>query len=145
MKRIFLLVFLSASTIYAADISIKPQIDKDQAEIGEVLKYSVEVKGSFKSAPSLIVPEPKGFKILSTQTASNYKISGGEVSSTIVYNLMLAAVSEGMLELNGFKVKTDSEEYDVEPLNIEITGATLKPREDKKHPSPKESKKDIWI
>ncbi|MDP8234396.1 MAG: BatD family protein [Candidatus Saelkia tenebricola] len=140
---LFLIVFVKVSL--SQEITINVSVDKETVSVGDAINYQISVLVESKVSPEIIIPEFKDFKITSRNQMRNYKIQNSKVESSLSYNFLLIPIIEGNLEIEGFKVKFDSKEYEVEGVKIKVEGIKDIPEKNHKQQDDKEEVEKLWI
>lgn len=110
------------SRAQSADINVVSTVSQTTVYTGERISLSVEVSGDFNNVSRPTLPEFTGFRLLSNNpsTSRSYSFVNGKTSSSYSYSYYLIAQDEGNFTIPSITVSIDGDEYNTDPIDVEI-------------------------
>lgn len=117
-----LLAFLSSQAFSQSSISVSASVSETKIYTGERVSLSIEISGNFNNVSRPDLPEFEGFRLLSNNpsTSRSYRFVNGESTTSYTYSYYLVAQDKGSYQIPPSSVTIDGEEYETEPLNVQI-------------------------
>jgi hypothetical protein len=128
IKKLFLILvlgMLAANLAWAAEFSVKSEVDKNTMDASEVLKLTLEISGLDQGNPDIIIPELDGFIIISTNNFDEVSWVNNELKSLKKIFYFLKATKTGKLIIPEIKVKNKDEECSSSAIAVEVKGVIL--------------------
>lgn len=114
-RSFFGFLLLCLSSFVCAEVSL--HLDKDKVQQGQTFNLTLKIEGNQINAMPNFMPLQKDFSIEGTQSAVNYSVINGHISSVSEWTLLLSARRSGKLTIPPLQVGNEK----TEPLTIEIT------------------------
>ena len=124
MKFLFGILFFSIFThnyVYAQNISISASVDKNVLSMTDQLLLQVTASGDISSIPQPNIPPTPGFAVYSSGRSQNISIVNGKISSSVVFNYILAPNAPGKYTIASITLTHKNQTYKTDPINIEVT------------------------
>lgn len=138
--RSFILLLLCFSSLACAseqELTVEAKVDKTAICAGEVIAYSIVLKGTMKQQPQIKMPALEDFEVISTSRAFNIAVDKEKRKSTFQVTYILKPRSEGKLSIGPAEIEHSGKIYTTDTIAIEV-----KPSENKKEepqtPGPEE-------
>jgi len=134
MKKVltFIILFLLIPvSVYADDISISANVDRQEIAIDEQLTLSITIAGSVSNIPNLEIPQLDGFTSYSSGRSQNISIINGRVTSSVSFTYMLVPNDAGDYTLGPFTINYKGKTYSAGPIDVKV-----KPRAQRQVQSP---------
>jgi hypothetical protein len=122
-----------------AQTEIKAQVDKVKISTDEVLTYKVTVASDEKNLPAPVLPQIKGFSVVSRLQSSQISLGAEKLKASAAYIFFLAPTEAGCFTIGPTTVKVKDEVYSTESFEIEVTPGKAKPL-----PQPKTEKNPLF-
>jgi hypothetical protein len=136
-KFLFWLVFLSFfASVYAAEIDLFAQVDRQQLRPGERLTYAVTLVGVIRGTPRLELNEFKGFSVISTGQSQQFRNRNGRMEQALTLTYTLSPSAPGVYLLGPARVEYEGEIYATEAIEIQVVeeGQRATPSSLESHP-----------
>ena len=125
MKRFLAgLLFLScacaAPAFSAEELTVSGRVDRSEVRQGEKLLFEITISGPIRESPTIRLDEWKAFRMVSTGQSQQVRMSGGEISQTLVLNYTLVALAAGTQTLGPVKVEYQGKVYETRPVEVKV-------------------------
>lgn len=133
MKQLLLLLFFYFSFLTFSQISFNSETKNNEIKIGDYIKvnFTLNIKNeNIKTIyDPIILPDFKGFHIINSNISEHTNIINGQTSVTLIYEITLEVIKEGVLKINPAKIKINEKLYQTQPLIFKVFRKKLNQKE----------------
>lgn len=132
---IVLVLMFSFPCAAFAEVTLKAEVDKTSVTTDETLTYKLSVTSSQRQLPLPSAPKFEGFRVLSSEQASEISIGRGNLKTMAVYIFILYPDKTGKLKIEPSQIKIKGKPYLSESFEIEVKQGKVKPKPGSKEKS----------
>ncbi|MDP8230327.1 MAG: BatD family protein [Candidatus Gorgyraea atricola] len=122
MKKslVVLLLLFAVTAVYAQDISISANVDKQEITLDDQIILNIVVSGSVSKIPQPTIPSLDGFTAYSSGRSQNISIINGQVTGSVSFNYMLVPNDVGEYTLGPFSIDYKGNTYSADAIDIKV-------------------------
>lgn len=113
------LSMLSASHVFAQNVSVSATVDKNNLSLEDALKLSIIIKGT-QNIPPPELPSLPDFRVTSAGTSSSTQYINTQRSVSITHNFRLTPMNTGTFVIGPVRVRANGKTYSTQPITIEV-------------------------
>ncbi len=126
MKKIALevaivLLWLSYSSLAAADSGVTLRLDRDSASLLDTVRMEVNVSGSLSSSTQPVIHGLEDFSVTQKGTSSRVEIVNGKVNSGIAYTYYIQPKKIGTFQIGPAKIDANGRTYTSNSTKLVVT------------------------
>lgn len=110
---------LSASHVFAQNVSVSATVDKNNLSLEDALKLSIIIKGT-QNIPPPELPSLPDFRVTSAGTSSSTQYINTQRSVSITHNFRLTPMNTGTFVIGPVRVRANGKTYSTQPITIEV-------------------------
>jgi hypothetical protein len=134
---IALTLFILCAYIKAfAETTIQAQVDKLSITADETLTYKLVVTSTEKNVPEPVLPDFKGFTVVSQAQSSTISFVKSEIKSILVYTYILAPLEAGKFKIKPSQIKVENKTISSQEFEIEVKQGSSPKNLNPKNPAP---------
>ena len=113
-----LVLALASSPAVAAEVTVRAQLDRAQARVGDPVDLAVEVNGA-QNAPAPALTSPDGLSVRYVGPSTQVSIVNGQMSASVTHHFSVAALKEGTFTLGPIRVEYNGKTYDAGSVTLQ--------------------------
>lgn len=138
----------------AQSITFQAQVDRTEISLDEQVTLTVSLAGNVNVVPRPKLPALNQFIVYEAGRSQNFSYAGGQVSSSVNFNYVLAPRMAGRFIIPPLEIQVEGKTYRTNPIEITVTGpgqAQPSPKAPVREPRPGQPQEsgigsgDIWI
>lgn len=107
-----------------AQSPVTAEVDRVRLSTDEVLTLKVSIDSGAGQPSQPVLPALDGFELLGSSSGTQISIVNGDMSMQATYSYSLHPMRAGQLVINPISVQIDGQEYNTEPIVIEVSQGT---------------------
>ncbi|MDR2771974.1 MAG: BatD family protein [Elusimicrobiota bacterium] len=122
MKKILILflTIVTATTVFAADISFNASVNNASIPLNGSFVYTVTINGDINNIPDPQIGDLSNFNVFSRGKSQSISVINGRVSANVSYNYTLGPKSIGRWTIPPAKIVYNNKTYTTESIDIEV-------------------------
>ena len=105
-----------------AAVTVSAEIDQKRIQQGDQIVLTVELRGSFQTAPPIELPRIDGVEFYSGGTSQSFNFSNGRTSATVSSMYYLRVNRATGFTIPALALDIDGQTYRTQPIKIEVEG-----------------------
>ncbi|HUI25620.1 MAG TPA: BatD family protein, partial [Candidatus Kryptonia bacterium] len=115
---LLLLAVLMCTAASAADLTVRAQLDRSQARVGDPVDLAVEVSGA-QNAPAPALASADGLSVRYVGPSTQVSIVNGQMSASVTHHFSVAALKEGTFTLGPIRIEYNGKTYDAGSVTLQ--------------------------